>query len=277
MAPPHENEPHRTPPPDPRGAGIEFRAVSRSFRIAGADFTAVRDVDLRTDAGEFLTFLGPSGCGKSTLLRMVADLDAPSGGEVLVHGRDPGEIRRSGHLGIVFQDAALLPWRSVTGNIRLPSKVARRDLPADALAELVALVGLQGFESARPAQLSGGMRQRVAIARALSVEPEILLMDEPFGALDEITRERMNMELQRIWMERRTTTLLVTHSIHEAVLLSDVVAVMATRPGRIAEVIRIDLPRPRTPEIMRSSAAVAYQNHLADVLFGAHAPASLAS
>lgn len=263
-----------TPPTISTEQGIELRHVDRTFRISGEEFVAVRDATLRIGSGEFLTILGPSGCGKSTLLRMVADLDTPTAGEVRVHDRTPAEIRRSGRLGIVFQDAALLPWRSVTGNIRLPSRVARRELSADLIAELIALVGLQGFENARPAQLSGGMRQRVAIARALSVEPEILLMDEPFGALDEITRERMNIELQRIWMERRTTTLLVTHSILEAVLLSDVVAVMATRPGRIAEVVRIDLPRPRTPDIIRGPAAVAYQNHLSDVLFGAHSPAS---
>lgn len=258
-------------------SGIEFRGVSRTFRISGKDLVAVQDVNLDVRPGELLTLLGPSGCGKSTLLRLAADLDTPTTGSVRVHDRTPSEIRRSGQLGIVFQDAALLPWSNVIQNVRLPSRVSKRHLSTESVAELIALVGLEGFERARPAQLSGGMRQRVAIARALSVEPEILLMDEPFGALDEITRERMNMELQRIWMERRTTTLLVTHSIHEAVLLSDVVAVMGTRPGRVIEVLRIDLPRPRTADIMRTSAAMDYQNHLSTALFGAHAPEALAS
>jgi NitT/TauT family transport system ATP-binding protein len=224
-------------------AGIRIDRVTRVFGDAG--ITALSEVSLDIRPGEFVSILGPSGCGKSTLLRCVAGLDTPSSGAISVAGvpvTAPPE-----HLGIVFQRDALLEWRSVLDNLMLPIEFRGGDVAAarDRARSLLKMVGLEGFEGRYPAQLSGGMRQRVAICRALVDDPKLLLMDEPFGALDALTRDQLNIELQRLWMAEHKTVLFVTHSISEAVFLADRVVVFSPRPGSIADVIEVDIPRPR--------------------------------
>jgi NitT/TauT family transport system ATP-binding protein len=239
-------------------ATIALRGVTRSYlrRTGGRGrqpFAALGSLDVQVGDGEFVALIGPSGCGKSTVLHLLAGLDEPTTGQVQINGQPPRELQTQQALGIAFQEHALLPWRTVEGNLRLPFEVAGLTASAERIEELIALAGLGGFERARPAELSGGMRQRVAIARALALHPKLLLLDEPFGALDAVTRRRMNFELERIWLESRPTTVMVTHSVEEAVLLADRVIVLTERPGRVRVDTSVPFPRPRPATLMRTA------------------------
>jgi len=227
---------------------IVLDRVSKTYSSQAGETTALLDVSLAVEQGEFVSLIGPSGCGKSTLLRIVGDLVPPSAGMVTVNGKSPQQARLDRDYGIVFQAPVLYDWRTVEANVRLPLEVAgqARDGRDRRARALLRLVGLDGFRHHYPWQLSGGMQQRVAIARALVTNPAILLMDEPFGALDEMTRDRLNGELLNICQETGATTLFVTHSISEAVFLSTRVVVLSPRPGRIDRVVEVDLPRPRS-------------------------------
>ncbi|PJJ71718.1 NitT/TauT family transport system ATP-binding protein [Diaminobutyricimonas aerilata] len=237
---------------------VSVRSVTKTFATRGGAVTALANIDLEIAAGEFVSLIGPSGCGKSTLLRLIADLDEPSSGELAVFGKTARQARLDQDYGIAFQQAGLLPWRTVRANIELPLELhgmgrAARRARAD---ELIDLVGLGDFADRHPDQLSGGMQQRVAIARSLAESPRLLLMDEPFGALDEMTRERMQAELVRLAGETGAAVVFVTHSIPEAVFLSDRVVVMSPRPGRIREIVEVRLGgAERRTDALREDAA----------------------
>jgi NitT/TauT family transport system ATP-binding protein len=255
-------------------ATLALRGVTRSYlrRTEGRarqPFAALGPLDVQVGDGEFVALIGPSGCGKSTVLHLLAGLDEPTTGEVQINGQPPRELQTQQALGIAFQEHALLPWRTVEGNLRLPFELAGRPASAERIQELIALAGLGGFEHARPAELSGGMRQRVAIARALALHPKLLLLDEPFGALDAVTRRRMNFELERIWLESRPTTVMVTHSVEEAVLLADRVIVLTERPGRVRMDTSVPFARPRPDALMRTAEF----HRLADELTASLEPA----
>jgi NitT/TauT family transport system ATP-binding protein len=233
------------------GPVVHLADVDKTFSRGDRVVTkALEGIDLDVDRGEFVSLIGPSGCGKSTLLRIVGDLTAPSSGTVRVNDKTAEQARRDRDYGMVFQSPVLFDWRTVEDNVKLPLEILGWDADRRSARakEMLDLVELGDFLKHRPFQLSGGMQQRVAIARALAFSPSILLMDEPFGALDEMTRERMNGEVLRIWEQTGTTILFVTHSIPEAVFLSSRVVVMSARPGRITEIIDVDLPRPRNDD-----------------------------
>jgi len=227
---------------------VQVKGVTKTF--ARGNVTALENIDLELEPGEFVSLIGPSGCGKSTLLRIIGDLTPPSSGTVTVNGKPARQARNDGDYGIVFQDSVLFDWRTVAKNIALPLEMLGwdRDRRKARVEEMLDLVELRSFADHHPWQLSGGMQQRVSIARALAFEPALLLMDEPFGALDEMTRERLNLELLSIWEKLGSTVVFVTHSISEAVFLSTRVVVMSPRPGRIAGIVPVDLSSPRTVE-----------------------------
>ena len=250
------NENVRTvaPASDVAREAIVVRRLAKRYGSAADAVDALHNIDFTVREGEFMAVVGPSGCGKSTLLKILAGLMPASGGEALLNGAPIAGPRRD--IGVVFQSPVLFPWRSVLGNVLLPvdvQRLGRERMTARAL-DLIALVGLSGFERRFPWELSGGMQQRVALVRALIHDPALLLMDEPFGALDALTREAMNVELQRIWLERRKTVVFITHSTAEAVFLADRVLVMTPRPGRIADLLAIDFARPRSIDIMNTDA-----------------------
>lgn len=248
---------------------IEIDRIAKTYRAAdGASVRAVDSVSCTIASGEFISLLGPSGCGKSTLMMMMAGLLAPSEGRILFKEQPVTEPLKD--FGVVFQDAILLPWRTVLGNVELPQEIlgTARSQRRELAEKMVRLVGLAGFEKKYPHELSGGMQQRVAIARALSLSPSLLLMDEPFGALDAMTREQLNLELQRISLESGATVIFVTHSIAEAAFLSDRVFVMSGRPSTVREIVPIDIPRPRSIDLLSSDRLGNYITHLRHLLDG---------
>jgi len=248
-------------------AAIQIQNVSKRFRLnRKQEFLALENINLSIRSGEFIAIIGPSGCGKSTLLHLVAALESASSGTIQIDGESPEALREKHQLGIAFQEHALLPWLSIEANLALPFKIAGLPINKERIRSLTQLVGLGGFEQARPRQLSGGMRQRAAIARSLCLDPKLLLLDEPFGALDAVTRRHMNVELQRIWQEKQLTTILITHSVDEAIFLADRIVVLSGRPGHIAEILDVPFPRPRTPECMHTEQFHKLSDYLTGLL-----------
>ena len=231
------------------GPVISARGLSLVFQTADQPVTALSEVNLEVGDGDFVSFIGPSGCGKTTLLRVIADLEQATSGSISVNGMTPAEARLNRAYGYVFQAPALYPWRTVEQNVGLPLEIMRLDNPGERIRRNIEMVNLTGFEKKFPWQLSGGMQQRVSIARALAFDPKLLLMDEPFGALDEIVRDKLNQQLLELWGRTQKTVVFVTHSIPEAVFLSSKIVVMSPRPGRVIDVIESNFPRDRTLDI----------------------------
>lgn len=251
---------------------VQVQNASVVYQTADAPVHALSGIDLDVAEGEFVALIGPSGCGKTTLMRVIADLEPISAGRVLVNGVSPHAARLARAYGYVFQAPALFPWRTVLGNVTLPLQIQgiQRAQAKQIAADYLQRVGLQGFEGKYPWQLSGGMQQRVSIARALSFEPKILMMDEPFGALDEITRDRLNEQLQQLWQRERRTVLFVTHSIAEAVYLSTRIVVMSPRPGRIVKLIKSPLPDERHLGLRDTPAFMALAHEVREALADHH-------
>ena len=246
---------------------IHFDGVAKRYRtVSGDSVHALDEVSLSIGSGEFLSIVGPSGCGKSTMLKILAGITSASRGSLYIDGKPVSGPQQN--IGVVFQEPTLLPWHTVLRNVLIPADVARipRIRLRDRAMQLLKLVGLEGFHDRYPNELSGGMQQRVSICRALLRDPAIMLMDEPFGALDALTRDHMNMELLRIWQAQHNTILFVTHSITEAAQLSDRVIIMSPRPGRILEEVRINLPRPRQLSLVNSASFGDYANHIRNLL-----------
>lgn len=242
------------------------------FQTADAPVIALKDIDLSIKQGEFVSLIGPSGCGKTTLLRVIADLEQPTGGEISINGTSPEQARLNRAYGYVFQAPALYPWRTVVRNVQLPLEIMNRPAAErrDRASRALKTVGLENFERKFPWQLSGGMQQRVSIARALAFEPELLLMDEPFGALDEITRDNLNVHLLDLWRQTNLTVVFVTHSIPEAVFLSSKIVVMSPRPGRIVEIIDSDLPKNRDLDVRESTEFLQIAHRVREALREGH-------
>lgn len=259
----------------PAASIVAVQGVDKRFEVAGATTVALQGIDLRIGDREFVSLIGPSGCGKSTLLRLIADLTSPTSGEVTINGKAARKARLDRDYGMVFQAPVLFDWRTIDENVQLPLEVMGlpRGERRRRSEEMLSLVELSDFGRHHPWQLSGGMQQRAAIARALAFEPKLLLMDEPFGALDEMTRERMNDELLRIWERTGTTVVFVTHSIPEAVFLSSRVVVMSARPGRITHTIEIDLPRPRNDATRETDRYFALITEVREALRAGHGSA----
>ena len=256
----------------PTDTVIDIQNLNMIYRGRGSETIALKDANLSIQKGEFISLIGPSGCGKTTLLRLIADLIQPTSGSISVANKAPQQARQDREYGYVFQAPALLEWRSVLKNVMLPLEIMGFDAAErkTRAAELLAMVGLQDFHSQYPWQLSGGMQQRVSIARALAFDPALLLMDEPFGALDEITRETMNNELLSIWQATKKTVVFVTHSIPEAVFLSTRIVVMTPRPGKIEQIIDVDLPHPRDTETRESERFFELATQVREALRDAH-------
>jgi NitT/TauT family transport system ATP-binding protein len=246
---------------------VKLDGISMSYRgKGGLSSTVLAGIDLEISPGEFVALIGPSGCGKSTLLKLIAALEIPTQGCVTICGEEPRELAEKHRLGVAFQDHALLPWLSIKENVELPFKLARRPVDNHRVGQLLELVGLAHHANSKPSQVSGGMKQRASIARSLMLNPSLLLLDEPFGALDAVTRKQLNIELQSIWTEQKITTVLVTHGVDEAIFLADRIIVLEANPGRVREVINVPFERPRSSNLMRTAEFHTLTDYLTELL-----------